>query len=453
MPTIETEDVHADPHHVDIDQVSHGHHEIEAVNEAIDALSPSIPSDPDLEDLHHNQAALFARSLKLTQPSTSTILSFDINAFTSKCSRVSPAYDPYIDMSIVAQELFVKDEVWTSKEVLFDCLSAYADSIGYKAVKSRDLIRLKSRNPTVKDDDGFYIKLRALHNEKKPAASPKDPAKSVAKARPVWEKEVQIREVSTILPLGIAEGGTKRAAEEELVTCPSTSFAYSLKKLDGLSLTIVGFDEKSLVEKCSRTVIEEDGLERHNPEFDERLEMDLMATELFKQGEVWISRDILYHALSSFGAVFGFKVVKTRNMLCCKRYGSDNGNRNWSQGPWKVECPFSLSLKALHTERRLTENPKDPEKNLAPKCRPIWEREVLIKEANVVHGGGCKPGMERAVAVVKKPPKAVHPNVTVMKHGGLVSLFTKIRGEFPWFIVGYNDLFCFVNEKQLVCDR
>ena len=112
----------------------------------------------------------------------------------------------------------------------------------------------------------------------------------------------------------------------------------------------------------------------------------------------------------------------------CKRYGSDNGNRNWSAGPWKVGCSFAISLKALHTEKKMSENPKDPQKGSMPKCRPVWEREVLIKDANVVHGGGCKPGEER-IAVVKKPPKAVHPNVSVMKNGGLVNLFTKIRGK------------------------
>lgn len=117
-----------------------------------------------------------------------------------------------------------------------------------------------------------------------------------------------------------------------------------------------------------------------------------------------------------------------RNQIVCKRYGSDNGNRNWSAGPWKVGCSFAISLKALHTEKKMSENPKDPQKGSMPKCRPVWEREVLIKDANVVHGGGCKPGEER-IAVVKKPPKAVHPNVAVMKNGGLVNLFTKIRGK------------------------
>ncbi|KAL7485551.1 hypothetical protein ACHAW6_011146 [Cyclotella cf. meneghiniana] len=424
--------IHVDHDH-DLDQDA-----IDAalVDEAIDdSLIPSIPAlPPPLESEAEepptqNPTILFGRSLKLLDHATFAVLSFDDSAFQSKCSRTSPYYDPTLDPSLLASTLFVQDEVWASKELLFDTLSTFADSVGCKAVKSRDLIRVKSRNPNVKDEEGFYVKLRALHNEKKPAASPKDPTKSVPKARPVWEREVQIREVSCVLPVGMRTAGVKRLADEEL--CPSTAFANSLKKLDGLSMTIVGFDEKALLEKCCRTLPPDDddaASLRPNPEFDQRLDMDLMAKELFKRDDVWISRDMLYHALSCFGAVFGFKVVKTRNMLCCKRYGSDNGNRNWSQGPWKVECPFSISLKALHTERRLTENPKDPEKNLGPKCRPIWEREVLIKEANCIHGGGCRPGAERALAA-KKSPKAVHPNVTVMKNPGLVNLFTKIRDE------------------------
>jgi hypothetical protein len=383
------DDVHDLPDALDHDAI---------VDEAIDeTIIPSIPplppSDPALDD-HLNPTVHFARSLKLTQPPSATILSFDADAFTSKCNRTSPYHDRCIDFSVLAAELFVKNEIWLSKEVLFDTLSLFAATIGCKAVKSRDIIKLKSRNPNVKDDEGFYVKLRALHNEKKPAASPKDPSKSIAKARPVWEREVQIREVSCIIP----ESG-KRSAEGEPYD-HSTSFAYALKKVDGLSMIIVGFDEKTFEKHCCRLLPDEEP----NPHYDEGLDMDSMAAELFKQNDVWISRDVLYHALSAFATVYGFKVVKTRNMLVCKRYGSDNGNRNWSAGPWKVGCPFSISLKALHTERRATENPKDPGKNLGPKCRPVWEREVLIKEANCTHGGGCRPGEERVV-VAKKTPK------------------------------------------------
>jgi hypothetical protein len=362
------------------------------VDEAIQAsLIPPLPP--------HNQAAvdddhptiLLASSLKRLQASSTTILSLDTETLTSKLSHTSPTYDPSIDPTLLASHLFQKDELWHSKEALFTALSSFAALVGCKAVKSRDVIKLKSRNPNI-TDEGFYVKLRAVHTEKKP--NDDSDGSGVAKARPVWEKEVQIREVSLILP------SLKRGAEDEAIDCISTSFAYSLKKLDGLSNTIVGFDEKTFESKCCRFLPNE----LPNPEYDARLEMDLLAKELFKQNDIWINRDVLYHALSCFSSAFGFKVVKTRNMLVCKRYGSDNGNRNWSAGPWKVGCPFSISLKALHTERKMTESPKDPERSNLAKCRPVWEREVLIKEANCLHGGGCRPGEERVV-VVKRPAK------------------------------------------------
>lgn len=395
----------------DVFNEPHGHAEAldhdaiveEAINDA--GLIPPLPPTPRTpgqlpqQDHTADHTIQFAHSLKTRQPPSTTITSFDAATLTSKCSRTSPQYDPTIDPSILGSALFCKDEIWISKEVLFDALSTFASLMGCKAVKSRDVIKLKSRNPNLSvSDDTFYLKLRALHNEKKSPATPKDPNKSIPKARPVWEREVQIREVSTILP----DASLKRPAEEELHN-PSTGFAYTLKKVDGLSNIIIGFDDKTFVERCSRYISTSDGEDVLNPHYQE-MDMDAMAMELFKQNDVWISRDVLYHALSAFASIFGFKVVKTRNMLVCKRYGSDNGNRNWSAGPWKVGCPFGLALKALHTERKMTENPKDPEKATVPKCRPVWEREVLIKEANCLHGGGCRPGEERAL-VVKKAPK------------------------------------------------
>ena len=273
------------------------------------------------------------------------------------------------------------------------------------------------------------MKLRALHNEKKCPSVPKDPARSVAKARPNWEKEVQIREVETSLPSN-KRGAEEMSGDDGGQNCPSAAFASELKRIDGASMIIVGFDERTFERRC-REFLPDDGVgtATPNPDYDPALNMDRLASALFRTNDVWISRDVLYHALSSFASVYGFKVVKTRNQIVCKRYGTDNGNRNWTAGPWKVGCPFAISLKALHTERRMTENPKDPERSIAPKCRPVWEREVLIKEANVLHGGGCRPGEERVV-VAKKAPKAVHPNVVVLKGGGLVNLFTKIRGEW-----------------------
>ena len=293
------------------------------------------------------------------------------------------------------------------------------------------------------------MKLRALHNEKKIPNVPKDPMRSVAKARPVWEREVQIREVETCLPMA-TNRNKKRGMEGDVSVqdCPEMVLAMELKRLDTSSMIIVGFDEALLERKCREFLPEEGGgnsggdggRTTPNPHHDPTLDMDRLASALFQTNDVWISRDVLYHALSSFASIYGFKVVKTRNQIVCKRYGTDNGNRNWTAGPWKVGCPFSLSLKALHTERRMTENPKDPEKSIAPKCRPVWEREVLIKEAHVLHGGGCRPGEERVV-VMKKAPKAVHPNVVVLKGGGLVNLFTKIRGACVWYMI-FNYYVC-----------
>lgn len=263
----------------------------------------------------------FARSLKLTSddPPSATVRSFDNESFLSKCNRSSHRYDPSIHLATLASELFVKHQVWHSKDVLFDALSSFASVVGCKTIRSRDVIKLKSRHPAAADDNemGLYVKLRALHNEKKSAAAPKDPRRSVPKARPVWEREVQIREVRTVLPVDSLK---RKAYEMEMTAeddlCPSAVFARGLKRMDGVNMMIVGFDEKTFEDKCMPFVVSSsDGTEVCNPNRDDRYDMDLMAGELFKRNDVWVNRDVLFHALSAFATVFGFKVVKSRYVI------------------------------------------------------------------------------------------------------------------------------------------
>ena len=321
----------------------------EAINDALASIPP-LPSTEDAADQQQQVQVVpannippsaglsikdFARSLKVTDDASTTIRSFDNEAFLSKCNRSSIHYDPTIHITELASELFVKNEVWNSKDLLFDALTSFASVVGCKSIRSRDVIKLKSRIPnvvtnmttssssssTADRDEGFYVKLRALHNEKKSPATPRDPRKSVAKARPVWEKEVQIREVRTVLPQALL----KRKAHEMMTddnddndvvdNCPSTVFARALKRMDGVTMIIMGFDEKTFEDKCMPYVVSSsssEGMEVRNPNHDDRYDMDLMARELFKQNDVWVNRDVLFHALSCFASVFGFKVVKSR---------------------------------------------------------------------------------------------------------------------------------------------
>ena len=133
---------------------------------------------------------------------------------------------------------------------------------------------------------------------------------------------------------------------------PSVSFAQSLKSYGEKEFKTN--PNKPATRTTCRMVVAFDSARFHkmchpaSPSLDPSLNFDVIASELFKVGETWSSRDgILYTALDELGKLHGFFPRKQKDHICCNRHGQSRTQRNYMGGELNADCTFKVKLKAL----------------------------------------------------------------------------------------------------------
>ena len=117
-------------------------------------------------------------------------------------------------------------------------------------------------------------------------------------------------------------------------------------------------------------------------------DFDEISKHVFKSGECWSSRDLLFSVASQIGRLQGWTCVKSSRELHCSRCGENKRNlkRKFRQGPLRVGCTWRIRVNPFFKERDGTNN------------KPCWDKPIRITKVCSTHGGGCTPGKTNLVA-------------------------------------------------------
>ena len=221
----------------------------------------------------------------------------------------------------------------------------------------------------------------------------------------------------------------------------STLFARSLKKYQDTTFgpnndtrsIVVAFDEDLCNHTCSKDSVD------YNPN---KCNYDEIMSELFKEGEVWLSRDLIHKAMGSIAGNHGWECSKTRTDIVCNRYGhSRSSARDFSAGELQANCTLIIKLKALVREKYFpaSQSNKDQKK---PSWRFFWDQPVQISKGTcTLHGGQCQPCRQNRVAVMcragtyikKTPHSALYSLCNIAEHcGKLTSSAIKNVMRIAW---------------------
>ena len=187
--------------------------------------------------------------------------------------------------------------------------------------------------------------------------------------------------------------------------CPSTLFARGLKTYATQSFTknnitesklmVIAFDEKQFQEKCSLK----------SPAYESSMcDFDKIAAELFKEGEVWLNRDLLIRAVKTLSELHGWSFKLHRTCIECNRFGEDVTTRNYAGGGLKCGCTFRIKLSALVFNK---EKAFKPNGKAHWKRNPDWDGPVQISEACCTHGGSCRPGKQNRIDAMQRGGKYI----------------------------------------------
>ena len=195
---------------------------------------------------------------------------------------------------------------------------------------------------------------------------------------------------------------TLSSAKENPIECayPSTAFARSLKTFGWIEyrplsnqsnlktvLGVTAFDIEQYHQKCNTK----------SPEYDNTLELDKIALEVFKSGEVWECRDLAYSALEAQSECQGFTAAKKQNHMGCNRFGKpkkEEDGRSFAAGQLAANCTLRIYMSPLVKERYKTSD--DATKW---NYRNNWSGPIKLAEKSCpLHGGDCRPSAQNRIA-------------------------------------------------------
>jgi len=150
---------------------------------------------------------------------------------------------------------------------------------------------------------------------------------------------------------------------------------------------VCGFDEVSLNRNCSQSSDE------YNPAV---CDFDALSEALFREGDIWASRDLLMATVSKIATLQGWTARMERMHIVCNR--ADRHGRKKTDISIRrrlaAGCTFKLALTPMVRDRKAppaTTTAKRPKVNYIPR----WDMPITIREAVCHHGGDCNPSNSR----------------------------------------------------------
>ncbi|KAL7552459.1 hypothetical protein ACHAWF_016605 [Thalassiosira exigua] len=136
-----------------------------------------------------------------------------------------------------------------------------------------------------------------------------------------------------------------------------------------------------------------------------------LAAALFREGEIWKDRDLLYSVTKAIAGLEGWCVRLNGQSIQCNRYGVPNTKRDYHSGPLRSGCTWRISLSPLSRLKYKPQQKVDKE-NLEQQAqskrgqqwqyKSDWSRPVKIATVVGKHGGDCCPGRMNRVDVMSR---------------------------------------------------
>jgi hypothetical protein len=221
--------------------------------------------------------------------------------------------------------------------------------------------------------------------------------------------------------------------ENNADTLKSISFAKSLKTYGCISYkervdqtqqktvkdVVVQFNVMSYLDKCSSG----------SPHYDASFNLDIIAAEVFKSGEVWANRELVKDALTAQSNCQGFTIKVEKDWIGCNRVGApdkNHGRRDYMTGTLKANCTLRMCMKALSKHREKKENQKKFY------YTNDWTGPVMFSDDPnkmcTTHGGDCTPSVENKIATAQRagsfiksiPDQALYNLCNMLDHNGFL---------------------------------
>ncbi|KAL7533759.1 hypothetical protein ACHAXR_009974 [Thalassiosira sp. AJA248-18] len=194
---------------------------------------------------------------------------------------------------------------------------------------------------------------------------------------------------------------------------------------------IIGFDKEKFLAKCTPK----------GSTYDPMLaDYDRIAAVLFTEGELWASRSLLHQVMKSLAGLHGWTTTLDRRTVRCNRFGKNASRtekqREFTTGPLRQDCTFSITLKPMHRERTMNAN------GTKFLYKDIWDDHVEISRAVTNHGGGCCPSATNRVVTLQRsgcfvrqiPVSAIFTMCHILESGRMLksdSIYDAVRPHWP----------------------
>lgn len=216
-------------------------------------------------------------------------------------------------------------------------------------------------------------------------------------------------------------------------TLKSIHFAQSLKTYGCISYkervnhleqktvenAVLQFNVMAYLDKCSSG----------SPHYDASYKLDIIASEVFKGGEVWATRELVKDALTAQSNCQGFTIKMQKDWIGCNRVGEPDKNhdhREYMTGTLKACCTLKMCMKALtkHIEKKENKNKYYYMND--------WAGPVMFfdnpNKMCTAHGGDCVPSVENKTATAQRarsfiksiPKQALYNLCNMLDHNGFL---------------------------------
>ncbi|KAL7545888.1 hypothetical protein ACHAWF_014596 [Thalassiosira exigua] len=136
-----------------------------------------------------------------------------------------------------------------------------------------------------------------------------------------------------------------------------------------------------------------------------------LTAALFRDGEIWKDRDLLYSVIKIIAGLEGWCAKLSGQCIQCNRYGPPKTNRDYLSGPLRSGCTWRIALSPLfrfkYKPQRKDEKENEEKQTQARRgqqwqYKSDWSKPVKIATRVGKHGGDCCPGRMNRVDVMSR---------------------------------------------------
>ena len=128
-----------------------------------------------------------------------------------------------------------------------------------------------------------------------------------------------------------------------------------------------------------------------------------IATDIFKEGQIWKDRDLLYSTVKVFAGLTGWKpCIKSKFYIRCSCYKKpDDNERNYASSTIRRSCQWSIKIKSTRNKHVMIKS--GTTKGKLKSCPNVDSgTPIIISIAKCVHTGTCNPSTQQQILQRKR---------------------------------------------------